>query len=105
MEEAGVGHKNRVAAYFTFAHHYIFRIVLVLFLIPFENMDKLDRITDFIQGLILACLVPICLFYHLMAGYKGWWERFIQISVWMPLGFIFLSNLLINKFVPSISGR
>ena len=105
VEEAGVGHKNWVAAYFSFSHHYIFRVVLVFFLIPFEEIEKLDVISEYIQGIILACLVPIVMMYHIIAGYKDKWERFIQMAVWIPLGFIFLSNLLINKFVESISGR
>jgi len=49
----------------------------VFFLIPFEEIEKLDVISDYIQGIILACLVPIIMMYHIIAGYKDKWERFI----------------------------
>jgi hypothetical protein len=95
-----------MSMYFGFAHHYLFRMLLALLLMPHEAMLYFFHITPFIQGVVLAVVVPIFTIHHFFRCCQGgWFEWLIQMTVWHPIGVLFLSNVLINNVLDTITDR
>lgn len=107
--EAGLGYRKmfRIPTLIGTIHFFWFRMVLVFLLLPIELTTEHMAWTflPYSQSILVPCAILMFILHYCCCVFvKAKLDMLLNLAIWMPLFFLFLSPFLMNLVI-SVSGR